>query len=328
MTRALYPLALLMLGAMAHAAEAPTNPGTQDVPELETFVLTGEVPGPALWKVMHKDHVLWILPTLGPLPDRMVWRSTQVEEVILNSQQVYADARISVMRPSERAADERLLKALSNQDGKVLLDVMPPDLYEKFVYLSQRYGSHPGFFTFFRPFQATDMLRQYAMEYLELTSDGGVVATVQKLAAFYQVPVLAPKPIESREWDRVIAQLDRTPREADIPCARARLQRLEPDLRKSIERANAWGRGDIAALRSDAGLQYDGTDIEVCKQFFRHMTFTRDRMLELRKRSFKAYQDALKKNRSTLALVPIIDLFDDEGLVARFKASGYQVEEP
>src|SRR6187200_3630269 len=90
-------LMLLALCAMlpsVAATQATAPSATAEIPELETFVVTGEQPGPALWKVTRKEHTLWILPTFGPLPDQLQWQSGQVEEVIRHSQQVFALSRI------------------------------------------------------------------------------------------------------------------------------------------------------------------------------------------------------------------------------------------
>ncbi len=313
-------------GVPAPAASLAPAPAIQ---ELEPVVVTGERPGPALWKVTHKRNTLWILPMFGPLPARLVWRSRHVEEVIRDSQEVYADARVTILRPSNHRADERLWKALSNEDGKLLWDVMPSDLYRQFQDLNDRYaGAERVAFEHFRPFQATDLLRERAMQRLTLTSDGGVPATIQRLAAKYRVKYMAPRAIEGREWGKVIAELDRTPREADIACAKARLDRLETDLRASVARANAWARGDVRSLREDPGLYIDNLDIAVCAQFYRHMSFVRKRMRDLRNQSYAAYVRALKKNRSTLVMVSINDMFDANGVIAKFITDGFQVEEP
>ena len=45
--------------------------------ELDEVLVTGERPGPAMWKVSKGDHTLWIMGTLSPLPSKMTWRSKQ-----------------------------------------------------------------------------------------------------------------------------------------------------------------------------------------------------------------------------------------------------------
>ena len=56
-----------------------------NVPEeklIEEVVVTGIRPGPPLWKVKHKDHVLWVFGTVTPIPKRMEWDSEAVEYII------------------------------------------------------------------------------------------------------------------------------------------------------------------------------------------------------------------------------------------------------
>src|SRR6478609_5064912 len=69
------------------AAETPADTAT-----LETVLVTGEQPGPGLWKVSKGDHVLWILGAQYPLPKNMTWRGRDVEQTIAESQAVIADA--------------------------------------------------------------------------------------------------------------------------------------------------------------------------------------------------------------------------------------------
>jgi len=309
-------------------AQSTAAPDPAAIPELETFVVTGEQPGPALWKVTRKDHTLWILPTFGPLPAKLVWRSSQVEAVIRDSQEVYAEPRIPLQRRTDAESQQRLWKAITNENGKLLQQVMPPDLYVQFSDLSRRYAGGTRVFELFRPFQATDMLKDAAMERLQLTSDGGIADIVLNLAGRYGVKFMRLKELDTRAWDKMVSQLEKTPREADLACTKARLDRLESDLRQAVDRSNAWARGDISTLREDPGLHTDGADIKVCGQFFQHMTFVRKTIADKRKNNYVTYQRALKKNHSTLILMPIDEMFDANGLIAKLRKDGYQVEEP
>jgi hypothetical protein len=210
----------------------------------------------------------------------------------------------------------------------MLRNVMPADLYAQFSDLSHRYAGDTRAFEFFRPFQATDMLKDAAMAGLQLTSDGDIQDTVRGLADKYHVQFMGMKELDTRAWNTLVSQLEQTPREADLPCTRARLDRLESDLRKAVDRSNAWARGNIAALREDAGLHNDGADLDVCRQFFRHMKFVRETLATVRRKNYATYQKALKTNRSTLIMAPIDEMFDANGLIAKFRKDGYAVEEP
>ena len=205
---------------------------------------------------------------------------------------------------------------------------MPADLHQRFMQLGEKYAGGSAVFERFRPFQAVDTLRDTAMKRLQLTSDGGVPDTVRRLADRHGVKFMTFKPMRSGAWEKVVSDMEKTPREADLACARARLDRLESDLRDAVERANAWGRGDLSELRHDAGLLNGGADLVVCRQFFQHMQFVRQTLRTLRKNSYSAYEKALKKNRSTLVLISIGDLFDADGLLTMLKKNGYIIEEP
>jgi hypothetical protein len=129
-------------------------------------------------------------------------------------------------------------------------------------------------------------------------------------------------------WDDMLARLDKTPREDDVPCAQEKLDRLEQDLRDSVARANAWAKGDIATLQQDAGLHDAQTDGPVCAKYFRRINVGRVQARALKRFSYTQSVKFLKDNHSTLALVPIADLFEKDGLLARLKRASYKIEEP
>jgi hypothetical protein len=79
-----------VIGATSTAA---TPPG-QAI--LEEVLVTGERPGPEMWRVSKGSHDLWILATLDPLPKKMFWRSRLVEKRISSSQLVLAPPDVMV----------------------------------------------------------------------------------------------------------------------------------------------------------------------------------------------------------------------------------------
>ncbi len=95
-------LAALVLGlhlsvAGAQSPDAGVAPSPEDAVPLEEVLVTGQQPGPGLWKVTRpaagNDHVLWILGSYGPLPKKMQWRSTELEAVLRESQEVIGPRR-------------------------------------------------------------------------------------------------------------------------------------------------------------------------------------------------------------------------------------------
>ena len=84
----LWLVSLSQLHAAAPPAEPASTPDPAPIRDLETLVVHGVQPGPGLWKVSKDDHVLWILGTASPLPDRIQWQSGEVEAIVARSQQV------------------------------------------------------------------------------------------------------------------------------------------------------------------------------------------------------------------------------------------------
>ena len=73
-------LAALVLGlqlsvAGAQSPDAGVAPSPEDALPLEEVLVTGQQPGPGLWKVTRPsdgtDHVLWVLGSYGPLPKKL-----------------------------------------------------------------------------------------------------------------------------------------------------------------------------------------------------------------------------------------------------------------
>ena len=78
---------LLFLGAQPYCRAQPV-PAAPAGPELDEVLVTGERPGPGMWRIAKNGHDLWILATLRPLPKDMTWRSLAVEQRIASSQSV------------------------------------------------------------------------------------------------------------------------------------------------------------------------------------------------------------------------------------------------
>ena len=62
------------------------------------MVVSGEYPGPGLWKITRADdaagHVMWIVGEPPPLPKRMKWKSKDIEAVALGAQEILLDSAV------------------------------------------------------------------------------------------------------------------------------------------------------------------------------------------------------------------------------------------
>lgn len=318
-------IAIGIVSLAATAIPAASVDTASSLDELEAALITGERPGPALWKITRKGNTLWILPTFGPLPDTLVLRSTQLEAVIRESQAVHFLTKINP--PAYFENDARKLQAYGNGEGKQLRDVIPAALHAQFVELAERYASDSEMIENYRPFVAADWLKQKAMQRLHLNSDNVILVAVGEIARRNNVPAYGAKMTHDEVWDQMVQRLANTPREEDAPCAKARLDRLESDLRDSVARANAWAKGDITTLRKDAGLQ-NAREPSACRRYFEDINVGAIQQRALRRYSYSSAVKWLKENRSTLVLIPIADFFESDGLLRKLRRPGYKVIPP
>src|SRR5690349_5453918 len=130
----LLSFALALPSLAAAQSEAPDEP-------VDEVIVSGEQPGPPLWKVTHGDHVMWILGSLTPSPKDITWRSREVEGVVARAKEIIAQESISANIGFFRGM--RLLpaamKARKNPNGAELKDILPPNDYARWLRLKTRY---------------------------------------------------------------------------------------------------------------------------------------------------------------------------------------------
>ena len=158
---------LLLLPSLPALADAPTP---EPAAQLETVVVSGEQPGPGLWKVSKGEHVLWILGTLSPLPKKISWISRDVERTIAASQQVLMAPLISVKFDGGMLGGlfllPSVLKARNNPDKQTLAEVLPADLYARWQPLKLKYIGRGNGVEKRRPIFAAEQLYEEAVDSL------------------------------------------------------------------------------------------------------------------------------------------------------------------
>jgi uncharacterized protein YbaP (TraB family) len=323
-------LGCLLLSAAVHAEAPPPDAPTA---LLETVVVSGVQPGPGLWKVSKDEHVLWVLGTLSPLPRRMSWESREVEGVIAQAQRVLLTPRVDVDVAGGALAGvfllPSLLKARNNPDKQTLADVLPADLYARWQPLKRKYIGRSDSVEKRRPIFAAQELYEEATDDAGLRIDGKVSETVEKLAKKHDValesPSLKVRLAEPRDTLREFAKTSLD----DIDCLRKTVERLETDLPAMQLRANAWAVGDIEALRA---LPYVDQN-QACRDAMLRNSIVQERgMGDLRERLAATWLAAAEKtlhdNAVSLAVLPMSQLFADDGYLAALQARGYAVEAP
>lgn len=335
MRRALFAVLLLVSTALAqpaaHAQQAAPPAG--DIRDLDTLVVTGEQPGPGMWKVVRGGHVLWILGTLSPLPKDMTWLSRDVEAAIAESEEVIAPPSVNFGTELGMLRTMMLiptaLKARKNPDGKTLQEIVPADLYARWLTLKARYIGRDGGVEKWRPIFAAQELYEAAIRQSGMTLKGVVQPVVEKTAKQHGVPIVEARVTVKIEDPKAALKEFSASALDDRECFAKTLSRIEGDLESMRARGNAWAVGDIASLRTlPQGDQYR-TCLEALATtgVAKRLGFG-----DLRERVTATWleraQDSLAKNRSTFATLPVSDLLERGGLLDRLREQGYTVEDP
>lgn len=319
----------LLLTVSVSAQEPPTAP--QEATTLDTVLVTGEQPGPGLWKVSKGDHVLWILGAQYPLPKKMVWRGREVERTIAQSQAVLADtsAKLDVGFFRALTLVPAVLGARKNADGKTLSDLLPADLYARWLVLKEKYIGHDRGVERLRPMLAANELYDKALARSGLIRGGEIWKTIEKAARQAHVPIVEPEvKIAVDDPKQALQDFRSTAGKLDIDCLDVTMRRLETDLDAMRQRANAWSIGDIEALRR---LPYPDLR-DTCKAALESNLDLRTHLdaalTEIDAKWISAAEKALDENASTLAVLPMTELLRPDRRLAMLVARGYTVEAP
>ncbi|HEX9206689.1 MAG TPA: TraB/GumN family protein [Steroidobacteraceae bacterium] len=318
--------------ALATMQAAPV--AAEDAP-LEEVLVTGQQPGPGLWKVTRPDdaagHVLWILGSHSPLPKKMRWRSSELEAVLATSQELLAPPSVDAdvgplggitLLPS-------LIGARRNPDDRRLQEVVPADLYLRWLPLKARYLGNDNQVEEWRPIFAAQELYQAALKEHGLVPYEGVWPAVEKLARKQRVHITEPMvELKVTKARSAIREFKSMPL-ADVDCFARTLQRLEGDMDLMREQANAWSVGDVPRLQRLAPV----ARATACIGAILDSSLLRERGLadvpeRVRAAWMAAAEQALVRNASTVAVLSVDELLRPNGFLARLRERGYVVEDP
>lgn len=320
----------------AQAAEMSTDQGTapavaarRDV--IDNVLVSGEQPGPSLWKVYKDDRVLWILGTWGPLPKKITWRSRNVEAIIEQSQEIIAevDVKADIGFFQGLLLLPAALGARKNPDGATLSELLPPELYARWLVQKEKYLGRDKGVERFRPIFAAGELFSKAIANAGLTYNDVVWPVVRKLAKKHDIKITTPTIELNLEKPRAaLKQFSKIPLE-DLKCFESTVTRVENDMYYMGARANAWSKGDLATLRN---LPYPDQVTNCGSAVFQGPMLEKVGLKDLPDRFLGAWLDAAEKalasNTSTFAVLSITELNAEGGRLSRLREKGYTVEAP
>lgn len=308
------------------------TPGAPE--ELEEVLVTGVQPGPAMWRVRRGDHSLWIVGSLSPLPAKMTWRSRQVEEVIKQSGEILGQYDFRADLKGGLFSALRLLPAVmrlqKNADGATLKEVTPPDVYTRYSTAYRRfYGKDPDPKDRLRPFAAADELFDKALERTGLSTREVVWPLVEKQAKQHKVRLREREFVIPLDEPRaLIDELARVPRDREVACLVATLDRIDQDLPNMRRRAEAWAVGDVPTLQALPWVDESKTCLDALMVQPKLRTLIEEQRAKIEADWPGIVEYLLLAHETSLTVVSIQQLWGEQGVLARLRASGYIVEEP
>lgn len=334
---------LCLIGCLLGAPGLAQQPDESATP-MEEVLVTGEFPGPGMWKVTRADdpsgHELWIVGDPWPLPKGWKWKSKDVEAKAASAQEILWDAGFNVTT-DEKVGVLRgmtllpaVLKARRNPDDARLVDVLPADLYARWQVQKKLYLGRESGVESWRPLFAADKLKDAAFKELGMVGGGSVAAAVAKLARKNKIRMNAPQIKATFKRSEIRARIKEFSRESlgDEECFRVTLDLTEALARRDVEtaRARAWATGDLAA---HAALPPLPNPTLPCAMAVMDADVARDLVpADLREQLMVKWLDAadasLAANQITFSVVPFGKLTRPEGYLDRLKARGYSVESP
>jgi hypothetical protein len=313
-------------------------------PVLDEVVVTGEFPGPGLWKITRADessgHALWIFAEPWPLPKRLTWKSKHIEATAANAQEILWDAGFSV------TSDEKIglwrgmtllpaaLKARRNPDDGKLVDLLPPDLYARWQAQKKLYLGNGRSIESWRPLFAAFKLREAAFDELELRPGSAVSAVIRKLAKKHGIKMTEPMVTVKFKRSEIRDRIREFSKEslADLECLGTTLALTEALARRDVEttRAKAWAAGDLATLAALPDLPNPGLPCGMAiatSQAARDLV-PADVREQVTDKWLAAVDASLAANQSTFAVVAIGKLTRAGGYLDLLRARGYRIEAP
>jgi uncharacterized protein YbaP (TraB family) len=312
-----------MLAVFSGAVYAQSAVDAEPVEEVQ---VSGERPGPGLWKIRRDGNTVYVLGTTSPLPRRMTFRSRELEAVLAEAA-LFIPTRPSV---NVKAGPIRLVKLYRewrklrlNPGGAGLDAVLPPELYQRFSAARARFAPRDRKMEQLRPLLAAGEIYRAAIEGIGLELGSDVDPQVRKLAKRAKVPLWeAEQRIDDPQ--ALLAEIGRMSPAAEQSCLATTLSRIEQDLPSLRERAIAWSVGDVAALRSPSADDQLDACLGAIMSGPRMSAVAR----EFDQLWFDAVRQSLEQNKVALAATPIQRLLRPDGVLAQFAALGYTIEGP
>ncbi len=334
-------IAVLTALSSAWAEDAPE---VEDSGAIDEILVSGEYPGPGLWKVMNGEgtdaHVLWIVADPPPLPKDVKWKSSEIERIVRGSQEILLTGTVEV-QPDEKIGFFKGMSLLplafgwrKNPDGATLQDVLPADLYERWRAEKRKYLRRNRGVERWRPVFAAEKLRTKAFAKNDLREGGLVWDVVSRIAEANGIETTTP----ALHFTFAVKNIKKTVRRFmeedidDVECFTTTLDlvRAIADDPTMNARASAWATADLVSFAEIPPLP---NPHEACSKALLASSVAREFIPDNLGEQIDALwiseaERTLAENTSTFAILPLSELIAPDGYIATLQQKGYVVQKP
>ncbi|WP_343685286.1 TraB/GumN family protein [Asticcacaulis sp.] len=303
-TKILLTLAFVALAPITAWAQDDTIWSTTDV------TVVKRLPGPALWKVVRDDKVVWIIGS-AQIEGKAGWDSTRIENILTGAETLYTP-------PTASGGVSLIFRLMKDKDlpGRTTLkDVLPEAEYARFQVTARRYGIKTNDIEKDKPLWAGMRLSMKINQKYGYSSSA-VVDRLSKVAKKKKVKVRAVASYEAKPLLNQIAAIDA---EESRRCLTMTLDSLDYDIPNVPIVTKAWAAGDVTRLKP---IWRNGPEGD-CLQ-----GLGADLSARVSGDTIAVIEKAMSGSKRSVLILPMGMLINDDWLVSGLRARGYQVREP
>ena len=306
---------LALATTAAHAADTPVTDWAMEVVDVEA-----KAPGPAMWQLKKGDSVVWVLGTVGLMPEKLAWSTVQLDRAVAGANAVLLPPKAEVGFFGFFDMSWFLLThrgALSMPGDEKLEDSLSPELRRRFVAARQELHEKADRYEDDSPLLAGFKLLGDFTKAEKLTIDLPE-RTAEKIARVHHVAV---RHVAEYSANPVIKEMLKLPPEAGRVCFKDAVDDYETLSRHTLAAADAWAMGDVAGIKANYSISLFSGCVSQAKSYN-----------NLDQRAVgdvvKAVNEALAKPGKTVLVIDIGWLFRAGGAAEQLKAEGVTIEGP
>ena len=307
---------LIVLPLPGRAQTPPTvaqqNWGAPEIVEVQA------PPGPAVWHLTRGDSEVWILGTVGAMPDGLKWNKGYLAELLDGARAILLPPRPSI------GVFEGAWFLITNGSkfslprGQSLEPSLAPELRARFVALREKLGEDEGRYRTDTPLRAALRLFQDLSDKLDLTRDEPR-DTISHLARTQHVPSAPIARYEVLDAAEDVLKLD--PAQQKL-CLAQSVEDVDQAFTHAIPAAEAWAIGDLKGVKAN----YGESRLLDC------VTAQVHSVADINERNVADYTSsidaALDKPGKTIAVIDIGPLLRRNGVLERLQALHVAIEGP